>query len=100
MFHTLLGLAMLALTAVVAVGGYVFARDFVRRRLRFVDAVRSPWFPAVIGVIAFVVAWPVALLPFVGVGIPAVFAIGTTLGTISGIRAIGRAEHSQGRLMP
>lgn len=100
MFNTLIGLAMLAMTAVAAVGGFMFARDFVRRRLRFVDAVHSPFFPAIIGVIAFLVASPVALLPFVGLGIPAVFAIGSALGTVSGVRAIGRAEHSRGRLMP
>ncbi len=100
MFSTLIGLAMLAITAVAAVGGYLFARDFVRRRLRFVDAVRSPVFPAIIGILAFVVASPLALLPFINLAIPAVFAIGSALGTVSGVRAIGRAEHSQGRLMP
>ncbi|MDX2193969.1 MAG: hypothetical protein NW201_11480 [Gemmatimonadales bacterium] len=100
MFSTLLGLMMVTLTAVAGFGGYLVAKTFVRRRLRFVDAIHSPLFPAAVGVLAFVLAWPLAALPLVKVGTVAIFSIGTALGTLSGARAVGRSEHAHGRLMP
>ena len=33
------------LTAAAGVGGYLAARNFVRNRLRFVDAIHSAWLP-------------------------------------------------------
>jgi hypothetical protein len=47
--NTLLVLAALTITVVSGVMAFGFARGFVRRRLRFVDAVRSPLTPFVAG---------------------------------------------------
>ncbi|HEX9393192.1 MAG TPA: hypothetical protein VF923_00995, partial [Gemmatimonadales bacterium] len=49
-------------------GGFVWTREFVRRRLRFVDAVRRPAAPLVAGVAAAAVALPFAALPIITVG--------------------------------
>lgn len=67
-------------------GGYVAARNFVRRRLRFVDAVRKPAAPIVAGVAAAVVALPVTVLPFVTLWTAAAFGAGVAGGVASGRR--------------
>jgi len=67
-------------------GGYVAARNFVRRRLRFVDAVRKPAAPIVAGVAAAVVALPAAVLPFVTMWTAAAFGAGVAGGVVSGRR--------------
>lgn len=86
MYSTLLFIV----TVAAAVGGYIVARNFVRRRLRFVDAVYSPLAPLLAGVAAAAVAWPLALLPLVTTGTAAAFGIGTGLGTRSGAKALKR----------
>jgi len=68
-------------------GGFVAARNFVRRRLRFVDAVRKPAAPLVAGLAATAVALPVAALPFVTVWTAAAFGAGVAGGVASGRRA-------------
>ena len=50
----------LIVTAAALVGGFVASRDFVRRRLRYVDAVKKPAVPLLAGAAAAVVAWPAA----------------------------------------
>jgi hypothetical protein len=96
--------AMLALVLSLAAGylGYRLARDFVRRRLRFVDAVRSPWAPWIAGVGAAALAAPLTFLPLVplGTGFVAAVALGTGMGTASGVRALDRAESAQRQLLP
>jgi hypothetical protein len=96
--------AMLALILSLAAGycGYRLARDFVRRRLRFVDAVRSPWAPWIAGAGAALVASPLTLLPLVPLGtlFVAAVGVGTGMGTASGVRALDRAEWSQRQLLP
>jgi hypothetical protein len=96
--------AMLALFLSLVAGycGYRFANGFVRRRLRFVDAVRSPWAPWIAGAGAALVAAPLTLLPLVPLGtmFVAAVALGTGMGTASGVRALGRAEWSQRNLLP
>ena len=81
----------LAVTAAALVGGFVIARDFVRRRLRFVDAVRSPAAPLVAGIAgglaASVVALPLGVLLPVGVWTAAAFGVGVAGGVASGRRA-------------
>ena len=67
-------------------GGYVAARNFVRRRLRFVDAVRKPAAPIVAGVAAAMVALPAAVLPFVTMWTAAAFGAGVAGGVVSGRR--------------
>ena len=85
---------MLQLLVTVAAGliGYYLARNFVRRRLRFVDAVHSPFAPLVAGAAAALIAWPAVLLPWVTLSTTVVFGIGTGLGTASGSRALRRKE--------
>ncbi|PYO72588.1 MAG: hypothetical protein DMD64_10370 [Gemmatimonadetes bacterium] len=77
----------LAVTAAALVGGFVIARDFVRRRLRYVDAVQRPSAPLIAGVAAAAVALPVALLPVVTVGTAVALGIGVAGGVASGRNA-------------
>lgn len=65
--------------AAAAVGGFVKVRSFVKRRLRYVDAVQKPTTPVLAGAAATVAAAPlVALLPFIGA--PAAIALGLGVG--------------------
>lgn len=84
---------------VAGISGFILARSFVRRRLRFVDAVHSPLAPIVAGIAAAAVAWPAVLLPLVTLSTTIVFGIGTALGTASGSRAL-RHEEGRRRLSP
>jgi len=70
-------------------GGFVAARNFVRRRLRFVDAVRRPAAPVVAGLAATAVVLPVALLPVVTLGTAVAFGVGGAGGVASGRRPPG-----------
>lgn len=71
--------------AVAALGaGFVVTRDFVRRRLRYVDAIRRPSAPVVAGVVATAVALPVAVLPVITVGTALAFGVGVAGGVASG----------------
>ena len=75
----------LIVTAAALVGGFVVTRDFVRRRLRFVDAVQRPSAPLIAGAGAAAIALlPVALLPIVTVGTAIAFGIGVAGGVASG----------------
>lgn len=68
---------------------YAQTRNFVMRRLRYVDAVQNALAPFVAGIGAAVVAWPMfALLPLVGVGtaLSVGFAVGA--GVAAGARAV------------
>ena len=90
----------LLLTIAAGLAGYFLARNFVRNRLRFVDAIQSGWAPLVAGAMAFAFAWPLALLPLVSVAPAIVFGIGTGLGTASGARIVRRGETTHHRLTP
>lgn len=93
-------LPIIIVTLVTGLGGYLLARDFVRRRLRFVDAVQSPFAPLFAGLVAGLLAWPLALLPLLSIVPVVVFGIGVGLGTASGARLVRRAETQQRRLTP
>ena len=67
-------------------GGFVAARQFVKRRLRFVDAVHRPAAPIVAGVGAAALAAPIALLPVVTLGTAIAFGVGVAGGVASGRR--------------
>jgi len=82
------------LTCAAGMGGYVWSRNFVRRRLRFVDAIRSPWAPLAAGALATLIAAPLTLLPVVSMTTAVIFGIGSAFGTASGVRAIRRAADS------
>lgn len=75
----LIGVAALA-------GGFVATRSFVRRRLRFVDAIHRPSAPLIAGLAAGAVALPVAALPLVTVGTAVAFGVGVAGGVASGRR--------------
>jgi hypothetical protein len=92
----------LILSIVAGYAGFRMARNFVRSRLRFVDAVRSPWAPWIAGLAAGIVALPLTLVPLVPIGALFVTAVafGTGIGTASGVRALDRAEWSQRHLLP
>jgi len=97
MFESLISAAVLFATIVAGVGGYLVTRNFVRNRLRFVDAIRSPLAPVVAGVLAFCVLWPFTILPVVQVATAVVFGFG--FGTASGVRALRRGSIGHDRLL-
>jgi hypothetical protein len=68
-------------------GGFVWTREFVRRRLRFVDAVRRPAAPVVAGIAAAAVALPFAALPIITIGTAVALGVGVAGGVASGRRA-------------
>jgi len=84
----------LGLVATIAAGaiGFILVRGFVKRRLRFVDAVYSPVAPVAAAVLAAVVAWPFAILPIITTTTAAIFGLGAGLGTASGVKALKRGE--------
>jgi hypothetical protein len=86
----MLGLLSLAITVAAVAGGFVVARDFVVRRLRFVDGVRSPLAPWIAGIGAALVAWPVAILPIVTTFTTMLFGVAAGFGTASGVKALKR----------
>lgn len=78
-------LLWLLLTGAATGAGYLWTRNFVRRRLRFVDAVRKPAAPVVAGVAAAALAaGPVALLPVVGATTAVLFGAGVAAGVATG----------------
>lgn len=91
-------IAILALTVTVGSGilAFGFARGFVRRRLRFVDAVRSPVAPVLAAVGAAILIMPLTMLPLVNIVISgvtaAVVGLGAGLGTRSGVKALQRGQ--------
>jgi hypothetical protein len=74
----------LAVSAAALIGGFLVTRSFVRRRLRFVDAVQRPSAPLIAGAAAAVVALPITLLPVVTLGTAVAFGIGVAGGVASG----------------
>lgn len=78
------------IVAAVAMAGFVIAKTFVRRRLRFVDAIYSPLAPLTVGVLMAALAWPFAILPIVTGTTAVIFGIGAGVGTASGVRALKR----------
>src|ERR1051326_4340574 len=90
MFSTIFGIATLAVALAGGVLSFGFARGFIRRRLRFVDAVYSPLPPWVAGGLALLVAAPLTLLPLVTGFTAAMMALGAWLGARSGVKALRR----------
>ena len=86
------GMLSLLVTVAAVVGGFLLARNVVRRRLRFVDGIRSPAAPWIAGLAAAVVAWPAALLPLVTTVTTTLFGIAAGVGTASGVKALNRGD--------
>jgi hypothetical protein len=87
-------------TLAAGFAGYLLARRFVSRRLRFVDAAQSRFAPLVAALTATIVIWPLTLLPVITLTTAMVFGIGTGLGTASGARLVRRADGELRRLTP
>lgn len=86
-------LALVTLTAALAASGFGYyqAREFVRRRLRFVGAIHRPLAPALAALGAALATLPlVAVLPLVGAGTAILFGLGVGLGVAAGRRDIRR----------
>lgn len=77
--------------------GYSIARRFVRERLRYVDAALSPGAAIMVGLVAAIVAYPVAwILPLIGPGTAVVFGLGTGLGARAGAVDVKRGYRISG----
>ena len=74
-------------TIAAGVVGYLVARRFVSRRLRFVDSVQSRFAPVVAALTATLLMWPLTMLPLITLTTAMIFGIGTGLGTASGARS-------------
>ncbi len=89
----MLDLLRIAIIVAAGIGGYVLTRDYVRRRLRFVDAVRAPWVPWVVGIVVVTLTAPIVwLLPLVTKAAAIFLGVGTGIGTASGVKALKRGE--------
>ena len=68
-----------------AIFGYTAAKRFVRDKLRFVDGAHKPATPFIAGIGAYLIAlFVVGLLPIVGWGTAAAFALSVAFGTAAG----------------
>jgi len=96
MFNTIFAILALTMTVGSGILAFGFARGFVRRRLRFVDAVRSPVAPVLAAVGAAILVMPLTMLPLVKIVITgvtaAVVGLGAGLGTRSGVKALQRGD--------
>lgn len=81
-------------TGAASIWGYIQTRQFVRRRLRFVDAVHKPAAPVVAGLAAALVTAPVSWLPVVTLGSAALFGVGVGVGVRHGSRDAHRLPGS------
>jgi len=92
MFGTMLNLAAVVIAGAAGVFAFGFARGFVRRRLRFVDGVRSPGVPVLAAVVAGLLVLPLTLLPLISGLTAALVGLGAGLGTRSGVKALQRGD--------
>ena len=93
MIGALFNFVSLVIAAGVGLFTFALARQYVRSRLRFVDAVRTPIAPWVAGLAAWMIAVPIAaLLPLITGLTALVFGAATGLGTASGVKALQRGE--------
>jgi hypothetical protein len=80
-----------AATAALTAGGYYQARQYVQRRLQYVDAVHGVRAPLIAGAAAALVAAPVvAIVPLIGAGTAVLFGIGVGAGVAAGARRLRR----------
>ena len=93
MLSSLFNLIGLAVGIGAGLFAFGLAREYVRQRLRFVDAVRHPLAPWAVAFGAVLVAAPIVwLLPIVGGGTALIFGAASGLGTASGVKALKRGE--------
>ncbi len=80
-----------AATTALTIVGYFQARQYVERRLQYVDAVHGLRAPLLAGLAACLVAAPVvALVPVVGAGTAILFGVAVGAGVAAGARNIRR----------
>ncbi len=85
----MLGILGLAITGAAVVIGYMNSRHFVRTRLRYVDAAQRRLTPIIAGVVAALVASPVAgVLPAGGTGAALLFGVAVGTGVAHGARDV------------
>ena len=81
-----------ALSAAAVIIGFTQAKEFVRTRLRYVDAVHTPVAPVVAGIgaalVGAVIVW---MIPFVGAGTAIAFGLSVGLGVAAGNKEIRRS---------
>lgn len=89
----MLELILMGGSVLATLGGYFKARQFVRDRLRFVDAAQTPRAPVAAGAVAALAAGPVVwLLPVIGVPTALIFGVGVGWGVHHGQRDIRRRQ--------
>jgi len=89
-------LLMLSILIALAVAflGFRFSRQFVRGRLRFVDAAQRASAPWLAGVGALILgALIVTPLPWVGLGTAVTFALAVGTGVAAGARDVREGRH-------
>lgn len=78
-----------AAATVIALAGHHYARQFVTRKLRYVDAAHTSKAPLIAGVAAAVVAAPVmAVVPLLGLGTALSFGTAVGFGVAAGSREV------------
>lgn len=88
----MLGLIAFALSTAAVIIGFTQAKDFVARRLRYVDAARSPLAPVVAGIGAALIAAPIVwMLPLVGTGTAVAFGLSVAFGVAAGNKEVHRS---------
>ena len=83
-------LIWLGVSGGAALYSYVKSRQFVRSRLRFVDAVQNPAVPLVAGIGAAIVLYPLSFLPIITVGTGLLIGLGVGTGVLHGSRDVKR----------
>ena len=78
----------LIITGAAAIGGFTQTRTFVKRRLRYVDAVQKAPVPVIVGAAAAIVASPLAALPLITGATALALGAGVGLGTHAGAKDI------------
>ena len=85
----MLSLIGIGISIAVSVFAFVQTRDFVRRRLRYVEKVQTPTAPWIAGLVVALVALPIAaFLPLVGIGTAIVLGASVGTAVAHGVRDI------------
>ena len=83
-------LIWLGVSGGAAIYSYMKSRQFVRNRLRFVDAVQNPAVPLVAGVGTAVVLSALSFLPIITVGTGLLVGLGVGTGVLHGSKDVKR----------
>ena len=83
-------LIWLGVSGGAAIYSYVKSRQFVRKKLRFVDAVQNPVVPLVAGLGAAIVLYPLSWLPIITVSTGLLIGLGVGTGVLHGSRDVKR----------